>query len=130
MHSTEPDETVIGPDATDTLCETCAHMGCGEGGDDPSCRDCILDGARGVHLPMVFAVNFDMTAWRVSADDVTALRAGVDHPDYWEAWDSAMRGAHFKEQRGGTEITWRLEQDGDLFAYVDHVKLFEKGSQS
>ena len=123
VHDDDPTiEHVTGPVATDDLCEVCAHLGCGDTGDDPSCRVCLLDGSRGVYLPNAFATSHDMTAWGVSEDDVTILRVGPTHEHYWEAWDDVTSRAEFTDDRG---VSWCLEPDGDLLARAVSVARFE-----
>lgn len=101
------------------LCDICRACDCAEEGGDPGCREYILDGARGVYLPQAFVKGFDMTAWNVKAEDAdTLIQEGPDGEHYWEAWDAVLDDAHLTDEKGRT---WRLEQDGDLFAYCDHV---------
>lgn len=95
------------------LCDVCLFKGCDEEGGDPCCRECILDGSRGIYLPSQFASEADMTRWGVAYDDVTVLRAGPDHEHYWEVWGSVLDTAEFTDPDGSR---WCLEQDGDLFA--------------
>jgi hypothetical protein len=97
------------------LCDVCAFVGCGEEGDSPECRVCIVDGSQGVYVPRAFATNFNMTDWHVREADVTALLAGPESDEYWEVWSdlSDYGGAHFVDAKG---VRWELEQNGDLFA--------------
>lgn len=103
------------------LCDICIACDCKDTGDSPECRVCILDGSRGVYVPQAFAKGFDMTAWHVREPDATALIQGDPSDDgeaYWGSWQSVLDTAHLTDEKGRT---WRLEQDGDLFAYCDHV---------
>lgn len=71
----------------------------------------LLDSARGVYIPQNFA-EFDTDKWHVSASDKACLQAGPEHEFYWETWDTVLSNAHY-EHNGNT---WRLYQDGDLWA--------------
>ena len=97
------------------LCDVCDFVGCGEEGDSPACRVCIVDGSAGVYVGREFVTRYNMADWHVSVDDVTALLAGPESEDYWEAWDSitGYGAAYFVDSEGAR---WELEQDGDLFA--------------
>ena len=91
-------------------------------------RVCILDGCRGIYLPQDFATNFntkggvdswtpedggisDLILWQ---ENIKILETGPDHEHYWEAWDEICADACMVDDKG---ITWRLYQDGDLFAW-------------
>lgn len=94
----------------------------------------LLDGNRGIYIPQAFARDFSFAGpngqegWEgVDPEDLEILRKGPDHDLYWEAWDSVLSGAFYKNERpikldGITYpagVTFRLEQDGDLFMTDD-----------
>lgn len=72
----------------------------------------LIDGAHGVYVPKAFAERFDLREWGVESADIEILKAGPDHPDYWEAWSDVLMYALFTNEEG----TWHLAQDGDLWA--------------
>lgn len=79
--------------------------------------ECIINGAYGIHVPQVFAERFEN--WQgIDPDDLEILRAGPDHPDYWEAWDAVLATASYKDDAGHT-WTLHLGESGDLFAIRD-----------
>lgn len=79
-------------------------------------RVCLVDSAYGVYVPQVFAENYDLSDWGISAEDAAILLSGPDHRWYWETWDMVLCDAHCTDENGRV---WRLEQDGDLFAWAD-----------
>lgn len=108
----------MGSDDQETaLCDNCAICACGEEGDDPQCRTLLIDGAEGIYVPQRFAHEFSAHWYGVTKEDRDILKAGPDHDLYWDAWDSALFEAWFYDAK--TFKVWRLEQDGDLFAWVD-----------
>ena len=76
----------------------------------------LIDGAHGVHVPKVFAENYDTSAWGINTEDVSILLWGPGHKWYWETWETVLRNARCTDDNGRV---WRLEQDGDLFAWAD-----------
>ena len=74
---------------------------------------CLVDSARGSYVPQAFIELYDKAAWHVSSADAEILRAGPDHPDYWDTWDNVLNCAHYVAHDGRT---FTLYQDGDLFA--------------
>ena len=125
------DRDVGGPLASESLCEVCAYMHCGEEGDSPECTICLIDGQMGIYVPQAFARRYLMNAgdWGVSAEDRAILLAGPDAPDYWETWDDVLNRSEFRKEiaRRYSPIVehWQLEQDGDLFARLASVDPFE-----
>lgn len=74
---------------------------------------CLVDGAHGIYVPQRFAQRFG-EAWGIGRENLRILRAGPNHPAYWDAWDEVLASAACEQ--GGW--SWRLWQDGDLFAVV------------
>ena len=75
----------------------------------------LLDDHRGIYIPRDFAnecaSHWDGWSW----DDIQVLKAGPDHDDYWEAWDSVCDSA-YAYAKG---VRYTLYQDGALFAVPD-----------
>jgi hypothetical protein len=81
----------------------------------------LLSDSRGVYIPRDWAMYCqDMDG--VSAEDMEILKAGPDHEWYWEAWDSVLSNAHGVVNGK----TWRLWQDGDLWAYCEDLMTDEE----
>lgn len=79
----------------------------------------LLDSGRGVYIPQNFAQDClgypsdSENGWEFSEDAALVLLKGPDdNEEYWEAWESMLDRAIFKLAGG----TWRLYQDGDLWA--------------
>lgn len=79
----------------------------------------LLDSGRGVYIPQNFAQDClgypsdSENGWEFSEDAALVLLKGPDdNEEYWEAWESMLDRAIFKLEGG----TWRLYQDGDLWA--------------
>lgn len=83
----------------------------------PSGLVLLLSDARGVYIPRDFAQGFDFEKWGVSEEDATILAQGPDHEWYWETWENVLNTADF-ELEGWT---YRLHQDGNLWAYCDDL---------
>ena len=75
---------------------------------------CLLDSARGIYIPQNFAELFDADEWGISEEEVEILLDGPDNELYWETWDCVISYAEYTDANGNT---FRLHQDGDLFAY-------------
>lgn len=76
--------------------------------------ECIVDGHHGIYVPQVWAERYGLAAAQsagVSGLSVIALRAGPDHPRYWEAWDSVLNDYCHETK----SETYYLYQDGDLY---------------
>lgn len=86
-------------------------IGTDQRGQDET-TDLLIDGGYGIFVPQAFAKGFDLSEWGVSKRDREILEAGPEHPEYWEAWDDVLGYALYTNAEG----TWRLEQDGDLWA--------------
>lgn len=83
----------------------------------------LLDGCRGVYIPQKFCQNFDLSKWQnIDSEDVEIIltengegeiQSPYDIELYWDAWQAILDNATFTENG----YTWRLSQDGDLWAY-------------
>ena len=74
----------------------------------------LISDAHGIYIPQRFAMyHEDMD--NVTAEDMEILKTGPDHEHYWEAWEAVLLDA--KSVIDGK--TWRLYQDGDLWAYCE-----------
>lgn len=80
----------------------------------------LLSDFHGVHIPRLFADNFEWSIWGLSdalnKHDLSILKDGPRHEWYWESWEVIMQKAEFKDEHGNV---WRLHQDGDLFAITE-----------
>lgn len=68
----------------------------------------------GIYIPQYFAesiVSECLTS--VNPDDMAILRAGPEHPEYWDAWCDVECNAIVIDPETG--IQYRLYQDGDLW---------------
>jgi hypothetical protein len=79
----------------------------------------LLSDSRGIYIPMTFAQGClgypsdSENGWEFSEDAARVLLKGPDdNEEYWEAWEAMLDRAVFKLEGG----TWRLYQDGDLWA--------------
>ena len=67
------------------------------------------DSARGIYIPQYFAETYVKSRWKyIDESDISVLRIGPDHEQYWDAWDNILDNAE-------TTDGWTLYQDGDLF---------------
>lgn len=83
----------------------------------PAAIALLLDSARGVYIPQNFAQRFVLEEWYVDQEDADILDQGPEHEWYWEAWESVLNKAHYEHEG----YTYRLHQDGDLWAYCDEL---------
>ena len=74
---------------------------------------CLINSAHGMYVPQTFIRLYRAAAWGIENSDAEILRAGPDHPDYWDTWDNVLNCAHYVAHDGRT---FTLYQDGDLFA--------------
>ena len=79
----------------------------------------LLSDARGQYIPRDFVACFDLVDWGIDPESWAAntCSAGPDEEGYWDAWDEILRKAEYKEDG----YTWRLYQDGDLWALCDEL---------
>jgi hypothetical protein len=96
----------------------------------PDYRQCFVDSAHGVYVPQQFAASIEghERSWRLDSDTssiaLNVLRAGPDHPLYWEEWEHVLSTARLP-YRDALPINvtpdeadtwvWTLEHDTDLF---------------
>ena len=82
----------------------------------------LVSDSWGVYIPQRFAVTG--ANWKgISAEDHEILLAGPEHEDYWYAWEAIERDAYYTAPNGNT---WRLYQDGDLWAYCEPLMTDEE----
>jgi hypothetical protein len=76
---------------------------------------CFLTDARGVYLPRDFAKAWEdrtKSVANVSDEDWTALEAGPDHSEYWDAWQEVCDSAIVTDING---VKYHVYQDGDCW---------------
>jgi hypothetical protein len=78
----------------------------------------LLNDTRGVYIPRDFVQGFDMEAWHITDQDMINDLQEPENEWYWESWESLMNNAYFVDSEG---MTWRLYQEGDLFALSDEL---------
>ena len=78
----------------------------------------LLNDARGIYLPRDFIECYDTKLWHVKPRHAKQLRRGPDYEFYWEIWEHVLNFAFFIDTDGKT---WRLYQDGNLFAVCDDI---------
>lgn len=79
----------------------------------------LINGAHGVYIPMAFAESEILTeGWNLPQEAANILKAGPEHPDYYEAWAEVLDNAVLQ---GEHSHTWTLYQspEGDLYAVRD-----------
>lgn len=72
----------------------------------------LLSDARGIYIPRDFVTGFDLTLWKGIKEGDAMICENPEHEWYWDAWTEILDNATF-EQDGKT---WRIYQDGDLWA--------------
>lgn len=79
----------------------------------------LVDSAHGVYVPAVFVEQFDLEKWDVAhlKDDIEEC-SDPENDWYWDSWQTIMENAEFIDENGNT---WRLYQDGDLWAYCPEL---------
>jgi hypothetical protein len=71
----------------------------------------LIDETRGIYIPFDFYHKFDFSSWGLNSSDYRDL-SDPENEHYWDAWEELLEKAiHYNE-----DGTWRLEQDGSLFA--------------
>jgi hypothetical protein len=78
----------------------------------------LLSDARGIYIPRDFVQCFDSKAWHLKSEDIRALLKSPDSHYYWDVWDHVLSFAYFVDDK---DRTWRLYQEGDLFAICDDI---------
>jgi hypothetical protein len=85
----------------------------------------LLSDSRGIYIPQHFVKEYDLTLWQgISEDDIKTITDGPNGEFYWEVWDDVLNNATFTENGN----TWRLHQDGDLWAYCLELMTDEEKS--
>lgn len=56
--------------------------------------------------------------WDLDPEDAIVIAQGPEHEWYWEAWTSVLDDATYTDSKG---FTWRLHQDGDVWAYCPEL---------
>jgi len=77
-------------------------------------RILLIDESRGIYIPNNFYHNFDFASWNLNSSDYREL-SSPDNEHYWETWQELLDNAVYYDIQG----TWRLDQDGSLFAVLD-----------
>lgn len=82
----------------------------------------LLSDARGIYIPRDFVEGFDVTLWGLDPDswEVQTCK-DPDNLLYWDAWHEILEGAEYRTGK----FTFRLHQDGDLFA-IDYDRMTEE----
>lgn len=78
----------------------------------------LASDARGPYAWRDLMEMIDPAAWGIQPEDVATLKAGPDDENYWEAANNAEMDAEYTAPDGHT---WRLYQDGDIFALRDDL---------
>ena len=76
----------------------------------------LIDEQAGIYVPRNFYLYYDFPSWGLDLSDYSEL-SDPYNDDYWEAWDQLLAKAKHLDEDGNY---WRLEQDGSLFAVLDH----------
>ena len=75
----------------------------------------LVNSAFGIYIPQFFFKTCDYSQWtEIDTDDMMCVNDGVDNEHYWDCWDNIIANAKMIDEHGNT---WRLYQDGDLYAY-------------
>ena len=90
----------------------------------------LISDVYGTNIPLQFIHNFsivpDFTGeyeWEgVSQENIDGIRLGLNSEAYWEHWDSILSNATYTKEGH----TWRLYQDGDLWAYCNELMTDEE----
>jgi hypothetical protein len=78
----------------------------------------LLSDRNGVYIPEIFAKNFS-DGWEAMSEwDLNTLKSGPENSSYWDVWDWCLGNLIHTDKQGNT---WRLWQDGDLFAYCEDL---------
>ena len=81
----------------------------------------VLSDNRGIYIPRDFAMFIDDMD-NVTQEDKDILSAGPDHNQYWDTWNDVLD----KASATINGKTWRLYQDGDLWAYCEELMTDEE----
>lgn len=75
----------------------------------------LLSDARGIYIPRDFTQICDLKAWHIKG--VKRALSKPENENYWDTWQHVLDNAYFTKDG----YTWRLYQDGDLFAICDEL---------
>ena len=78
----------------------------------------LISDHQGVYIPSIFAKSFSHGWTAMSEWDQQTLESGPEHDSYWDVWDWCLNNLVHTDKNGNT---WRLYQDGDLFAYCEQL---------
>lgn len=78
----------------------------------------LLSDVRGIYIPRDFVQCFNSKAWHLASKDSRDLLKGPCSHYYWDVWEHVLKSAYFVNDKGQT---WRLYQEGDLFAICDDI---------
>lgn len=82
----------------------------------------LLDSNRGTFIPRDFVTEYDLARWHgINPFDIETCK-DPDNEGYWDAWTAIMDNATFEENGH----TWRLMQDGELWAYCPELMTDEQ----
>jgi len=89
--------------------------------------DCrlLLSDSHGVYIPQLYCENISKSEakeWSLAWWAVETCQHGPDEEHYWEAWQSVCDSASWEENGS----TWRLLQNGDLWAVKEDVEIPEE----
>ncbi len=76
----------------------------------------LVSDHHGIYVPQVFSERFNWSG--ISVDDLKTIEEGPEADYYWDAWSDILNDAFHNDKDGNT---WRLYQDGDLFAYCEQL---------
>lgn len=78
----------------------------------------LLDGARGVYIPQIFAqmIETGQITGEVDPETLAVLKAGPDHEEYFEAWDELIWESLYYKDSEGQVFQIERNDEGDLFA--------------
>ena len=73
----------------------------------------LVSDNQGIFIPQSFINNYSSVWTGIDPADRTILEHGVEHPEYWDAWNDVLDRAYLMDTEGNK---WFLYQDGDLWA--------------
>jgi len=90
---------------------------------------CLLDSARGIYLPKMFARLYCVHCgyWEIDPENKAILLEGPENELYWEAWEAVLSNAKFTDAIGRTYFLY-LGESGDLFAATEE-ELEDEGEE-
>jgi hypothetical protein len=89
-------------------------------------RKLLISESAGIYIPRNFYENFDFGSWGLNVSEYSEL-SDPDKDGYWDDWQDVLDNAEHTDSEG---ITWRLEQDGDLWAVNAEFDGFEPITES